>query len=75
LKPGFITVVAYKSPMILSRVPAAGKYAKKEGCCQCMTPGMIRFWKSFAMSSIFSPLVGIAAKTQRVNAPHRYRRR
>jgi len=60
--------------MILSRVPAAGKYAKKEGCCQCMTPGMIRFWKSLAISSIFSPLVGGAAKAERVNVPHGYRR-
>ena len=70
LKPGFIAVAAYKSPMILSRVPAAGKYAKKEGCCQCMTPGRMRFWKSFAMSSISSPFVGGASKTQKVNVSY-----
>lgn len=62
MKPGFIAVAAYKSPMILSKVPAAGKYAKNEGCCQCVTPGMIKSWKSFAISSIFSPLVGGAAE-------------
>jgi hypothetical protein len=67
-------VAAYKSPIILSRVPAAGKYAKKEGCCQCMTPGMIRFWKSFAMSSISSPSAGGAAKTHEGTALYESRR-
>ena len=75
LKPGFIAVAAYKSPMMLSRVPAAGKYAKKEGCCQCMTPGMIRFWKSFAMSSITSPFAGGASKTQMVSVSCNRRRK
>ena len=69
IEAGFIAVVAYKSPMMLSRVPAAGKYAKKEGCCQCMTPDMMRLWKSFAISSIFSPLISGAAKTQLINPP------
>jgi len=38
LKPGFETLERYKSPSIPSKVHAVGKYAKKEGCCQCVIP-------------------------------------
>src|SRR5258708_22427636 len=38
LKPGLAVLEDSKSPSIPSKVLAVGKYAKKDGCCQCVKP-------------------------------------
>lgn len=38
LKPGFDVLEDRRSPRMPSNVHAVGKYAKKEGCCQCVKP-------------------------------------
>lgn len=42
LKPGLQVLLEYKSPSIPSKVHAVGKYAKKDGCCQCVRPANVQ---------------------------------
>lgn len=40
LKPGLLTLAAYSSAIMLSKVEMAGKYAKNCPCCQCVIPAL-----------------------------------
>jgi hypothetical protein len=40
LNPGLLTLAAYRSASIDSKVDMLGKYAKNLGCCQWVIPGV-----------------------------------